>query len=925
MKNQNSKTDPIQSSTKVNPRQSATMAGPRKVVKNKPKKDDYQSQLDSLFDNDMNNNQTKNISAPSELYSDISSDESYDSDDEACSENEVDVEKAENENVLESMKDFISSDEKTGPKINPGLASYMNQGLRTRVNEEKYKDLTKKYDKPANVSSLKVPRVNIGIWKQMSLRNKDVDIKLQRLQNLLSKTACPLMYMMDMFVEKSSKKEGMSREELQAYAVTCRDTYQLFQACYSEITFRRRSFIKDDIQPQYKGLCDDTTPVTDMLFGDDIKEKIKELDAEHSVCKKVGKDHNYTYDNPKNSYQSSNRGRSHHGHGGRGFPHKFGKRKRQIDGGKPIKRTRKYDDDGFLDRSKTFNKKKNKDKIVFSKLRSKGHCNTPYIDDSLLVSKTFSGCQSNIIDTVQLLDHLGFTIHPDKSVLQPTQIIVFLGFVINSITMCIRVTTEKADNIIKLCSRLILKKEITIREFAQVIGKLVATEPGVQYAPLYIKSLEITKDLLLKQNYGNFDAKMTLSDGNISDLNWWVNNINSSFKPMTLTDPQFILNTDSSNTGWGAVVQDTLFKTKGFWSNEEQKNHINFLELKAAYLALIWFCSSRNNVHSDWEDIAKGGPGSSRHDISGTIVEHSELVSTNTSSDCGTVIHNKQSKKSSVSTPESNKGASFSEIAISSFQDIGEILQNYGLSKESSEIIIASWKPATRQQYWTYFKRWLLFCSEREINSFKATELNVLEFLTSLYKIGLGYSAINTARSQRLQTIHSLDLDDITVTDSNIYIDVRSLLKCSKPGRHLQPIELPAFIEDKSLCIVTVLKEYLARTSCFRKTQKLILSCIKPYSHVSKDTLGRWVKIVLQSAGVDITIYKPHSTRSASTSAALRCATSIDTILKAAGWSNESTFRKFYDKPVSKQNYNDNYSVKVLRSHILSNADKSHV
>ncbi|CAG2212660.1 unnamed protein product [Mytilus edulis] len=758
-------------------------------------------------------------------------------------------------------------------------------------------------------------------------------------------------------------------------------------------------------------------------------------------------------------------------------------------------------------------------KVVFSKLRSKGHCNTPYIDDSLLVSKTFSGCQSNIIDTVQLLDHLGFTIHPDKSVLQPTQIIVFLGFVINSITMCIRVTTEKADNIIKLCSRLILKKEITIREFAQVIGKLVATEPGVQYAPLYIKSLEITKDLLLKQNYGNFDAKMTLSDGNISDLNWWVNNINSSFKPMTLTDPQFILNTDSSNTGWGAVVQDTLFKTKGFWSNEEQKNHINFLELKAAYLALIWFCSSRNNVHvkvyldnmvavnyinkmggrivklnnltkelwiwciqrkiwvtachlpgvanieadrlsrsinvdiewklhddvfniidclfgphdvdlfaskfnhqlpryfsylpdkyaeavdafsSDWEDIAKGGPGSSRHDISGTIVEHSELVSTNTSSDCGTVIHHKQSKKSSVSTPDSNKGASFGEIAISSFQDIGEILQNYGLSKESSEIIIASWKPATRQQYWTYFKRWLLFCSEREINSFKATELNVLEFLTSLYEIGLGYSAINTARSmlssfmsvnqektvgqwplvkrflkgifnlkpslpryqrtwdvevvlkylktlspvymlslrvltyklvtllllltgQRLQTIHSLDLDDITVTDSNIYIDVRSLLKCSKPGRHLQPIELPAFIEDKSLCIVTVLKEYLARTSCFRKTQKLILSCIKPYSHVSKDTLGRWVKIVLQSAGVDITIYKPHSTRSASTSAALRCATSIDTILKAAGWSNESTFRKFYDKPVSKQNYNDNYSVKVLRSHILSNADKSHV
>ncbi|CAC5410279.1 unnamed protein product [Mytilus coruscus] len=181
--------------------------------------------------------------------------------------------------------------------------------------------------------------------------------------------------------------------------------------------------------------------------------------------------------------------------------------------------------------------------------------------------------------------------------------------------------------------------------------------------------------------------------------------------------------------------------------------------------------------------------------------------------------------------------------------------------------------------------------------------LKYLKTLTPVYMLSLrvlSYKLVTLLlllTGQRLQTIHSLDLDDITVTDSNISIDVRSLLKCSKPGRHLQPIELPAFIEDNSLCIVTVLKEYLVKSSCFRKTQKLILSCIKPYSHVSKDTLGRWVKIVLQTSGVDINIYKPHSTRSASTSAALQCATSVDTILKAAGWSNESTFRTFYDKP----------------------------
>lgn len=39
------------------------------------------------------------------------------------------------------------------------------------------------------------------------------------------------------------------------------------------------------------------------------------------------------------------------------------------------------------------------------------------------------------------------------------------------------------------------------------------------------------------------------------------------------------------------------------------------------------------------------------------------------------------------------------------------------------------------------------FCCKREINVFEADVNNVLSFLTELYKSGLGYSCINTARS----------------------------------------------------------------------------------------------------------------------------------------------------------------------------------
>lgn len=131
-------------------------------------------------------------------------------------------------------------------------------------------------------------------------------------------------------------------------------------------------------------------------------------------------------------------------------------------------------------------------KIVCSQLRNKGHVNVAYIVDSLLVSNTFSECEKNISDTTYLLDYLGFTIHPDKTVLKPTQIITFLVFIIDSRNMCVRLIEERANNIVEMDSGLIKKRCVTIRQFAQVIGKLVAADPGVEFATLYTKSLEIS-------------------------------------------------------------------------------------------------------------------------------------------------------------------------------------------------------------------------------------------------------------------------------------------------------------------------------------------------------------------------------------------------------------------------------------------------
>lgn len=72
----------------------------------------------------------------------------------------------------------------------------------------------------------------------------------------------------------------------------------------------------------------------------------------------------------------------------------------------------------------------------------------------------------------------------------------------------------------------------------------------------------------------------------------------------------------------------------------------------------------------------------------------------------------------------------------------------------------------------------------------------------------------------------------------------------------------------------------------------------KPFSAASKSTIAGWIKLGLRLAGIDMTLFTPHSTRSASTSASVN-RVPIDTIIKTAGWANDCTFRKFYKRPVS--------------------------
>ena len=92
--------------------------------------------------------------------------------------------------------------------------------------------------------------------------------------------------------------------------------------------------------------------------------------------------------------------------------------------------------------------------------------------------------------------------------------------------------------------------------------------------------------------------------------------------------------------------------------------------------------------------------------------------------------------------------------------------------------------------------------------------------------------------------------------------------------------------------VLTSLDRYIKVTKELRMSPRLFLISIKPHARASRATISRWIKSVMEISGIDIGVYKPHSTRSASVSKAASLAFPTDVILSRAGWKSSNCFAK---------------------------------
>ena len=155
---------------------------------------------------------------------------------------------------------------------------------------------------------------------------------------------------------------------------------------------------------------------------------------------------------------------------------------------------------------------------------------------------------------IRVLESLGFVIKKKKSILKPTQTILFLGFIVNLIKMLLLLPEEKLQRL-KSSTQPLLENVPTAREILSFLGQCQAALPALQMAPLHFTAIQ--RDLIQvispQGDKINYKRTISLSEGAIKDLLWWTQG-HAQANGRVVIPPKVdsVIFSDVSKIGWRA-------------------------------------------------------------------------------------------------------------------------------------------------------------------------------------------------------------------------------------------------------------------------------------------------------------------------------------------------------------------------------------
>ena len=210
-----------------------------------------------------------------------------------------------------------------------------------------------------------------------------------------------------------------------------------------------------------------------------------------------------------------------------------------------------------------------------------------YLDDWLLRAPSRQIGFQHTQTLLNLCRELGWLVNMKKSELIPQQVFTFVGYRFDLLTGRVLPTQERWASLGQKLLFLRTRESCTVRQFMSLIGLLTATGKQVWSGRLHMRPIQWH----LKRHWHVPEVLEKVIPLPLSlqpHLDWWVDKGNVlKGQPLHPLSHALQLFTDASNEGWGAHLGDSM--ARGVWSDVESRLHINFLELKAVFLALKSF------------------------------------------------------------------------------------------------------------------------------------------------------------------------------------------------------------------------------------------------------------------------------------------------------------------------------------------------
>ena len=210
--------------------------------------------------------------------------------------------------------------------------------------------------------------------------------------------------------------------------------------------------------------------------------------------------------------------------------------------------------------------------------RSRGILMFVYLDDILILGTSPKLLQSQVDSMLLDLEHAGMTVNRKKSILQPTQRLQHLGFVVDFVKGQLCVPKEKVKMVRKDLGKLVKLERISPRKMAAILGVVRSFLTVMPFLRAFTDQL---CKFVNQARESSWDYPRPIPE----DLKVQIREIKDTILEWTGRDftrqPQKTLYSDSSGTGWAGLNPETGALVHDFW-REKIDWHINLKELMAA-------------------------------------------------------------------------------------------------------------------------------------------------------------------------------------------------------------------------------------------------------------------------------------------------------------------------------------------------------